>query len=122
MLTTDILMSIIKVSIFGGVKMKFIGNILILPIKLILLLLIVIVFFANMILSIFAFFGKFLLGLLNVLVFIGLIGGIVSGTPQIAIAAVLFLCFSLIGLLIDSFPLFLSRMNTKMIQLLAFRF
>lgn len=102
--------------------MKFIGNILILPIKLILLLLIIIVFSLNIILNIFTFFGKFILGILNVLVFIGLIGGIVSGTPQIAIAAVLFLCFGLMGLFIESFPYLLSKINRRMIQFLAFKF
>ena len=115
-------MSIIKLSILGGVIMKIIANILLLPIKLILLLLIIIVFTLNIFLNIFTFFGKFILGILNVLVFIGLIGGIVSGTPQIAIAAVLFLCFGLMGLFIESFPYLLSKINRRMIQFLAFKF
>lgn len=102
--------------------MKIIANILLLPIKLVLLLLIVFTFTLNIILNILTFFGKFILGILNILVFIGLIGGIVSGTPQVAIAAILFLCFGLIGLLIESFPNLLSRLNYKMAQLLSFRF
>lgn len=102
--------------------MKFIGNILILPIKLVLLLLIIIVFTLNIFLNIVTFFGKFILGILNVLVFIGLIGGIVSGTPQIAIAAVLFLCFGLMGLFIESFPYLLTKINRRMIQFVAFKF
>ncbi|MGO1369738.1 hypothetical protein [Senegalia sp. (in: firmicutes)] len=102
--------------------MKIIANILLLPIKLVLLLLIIFIFILNIILSIFTFFGKFMLGILNILVFIGLIGGIVSGTPQVAIAALLFLCFGLIGLFIESFPYLLNRLNYKMTQFLAFTF
>lgn len=114
-------MSIIELST-GGIKMKLIGNFLLLVLKIFLLPLLLISFLSSFLLGAVSIIGKVALSLLNLFILIGTIGSIIQGDSELIYGLGLLFIIATSFLLFDSIPLFFARISGKLTGFLWYWF
>lgn len=106
-------MSIIELST-GGIKMKLIGNFLLLVLKIFLLPLLLISFLSSLLLGAVGTIGKVALSLLNLFLLIGIVGSIIQGDSELVYGLGLLFVIAALFMLFDSIPLFFARISGKL--------
>lgn len=108
--------------IIGGVFMKLLGNLLLIPMKILLFPLIVFIICFSILTSVLAFTGKFVLGFINIIILLGLAGSLYYGNTKIVVAFILLLSIGIISFIVELIPITLNKLSSSLINTLSFWF
>ncbi|HHX67852.1 MAG: hypothetical protein WAO56_07365 [Miniphocaeibacter sp.] len=102
--------------------MKLVGNLLLIPMKILLFPLVIFIICFSILTSALAVAGKFVLGFINLIILLGLAGSIYYGNPKVIAAFILLLSIGIISLIVDLIPITLNKLSNGLISTLGFWF
>ncbi|RVU55439.1 hypothetical protein [Anaerosphaera multitolerans] len=102
--------------------MKLLGNLLLIPMKILLFPLIIFIICFSILTSVLAFAGKFVLGFINLIILLGLVGSLYYGNSKVIAAFILLFSIGVLSLIIDLIPITLNKLSNSLINTLGFWF